>query len=113
MVELPQVTVDATRGYRPVPADGEAPIFQQGAVLEALVQRPWAESGSPNGITPSPEEECDVVLGNSREEDEFRARRRATASPGDGGDGIQDACLSGGNFKGFMFTDDGMTDKEL
>jgi hypothetical protein len=74
-------------------ANGLAPIFEKFAVLEADVKRVGDESRSPDRVIPGGEEKRDVVLGNSREGDEFRTGGRATGAPGDGLQATEDTFL--------------------
>lgn len=88
-VKFSLLAIGATRKYFVIPADGVGPIFEQFMILEPRVEGIGEESGSPDGVAPTGEELRDVMLGDSRERDEFRARRRATSAPSDGGQGIK------------------------
>ena len=85
MIEFSEVPVEATGGDFVVCANSVAPIFEQFAVLEAQIEGIRLKSRGLEGVVPSREELRDLVLGNSRERDEFRTRGRATSASGDSG----------------------------
>ena len=89
-VEFSLTRIDAARGNATMPADGSAPVFQEGMVLRLNVQRIRTEARSADGVVPTAEMLQDVVGGKFREGVEFPLRRSATDFFGDFFDGAYD-----------------------
>lgn len=84
MVILAEVKVGATRRDFADPADDVGPIGEELAVFETRIDNVGPETGGADGVIPGGEESRDLMLRNSGEGDEFRTRRRATGTAGDG-----------------------------
>lgn len=70
-VVLAEVRVGATGRDFALGANDEGPIFKKLAVLEAPVHGVREESRGSDGFIPSGEELRDLMLGDSREREEF------------------------------------------
>ena len=97
---MAEMRVSTTGRYFALGADNKGPVFQKFAVLEADIYRVGDESRGPDGVTPIGEEAQNVMLGESREREEFRTRGGAASAAGDSENGIQNVLLVGRWFHG-------------